>query len=83
MRTTIDSAGRVVIPKSIRDQLGLAGGAEVEIELANGTIELSVPPTPMRIEGTGRDVRAVTATDVPPLTQEAVRETLERVRERR
>ncbi|MGI8652333.1 MAG: AbrB/MazE/SpoVT family DNA-binding domain-containing protein, partial [Geodermatophilaceae bacterium] len=31
MRTTIDRLGRLVIPKSIRDELGLAGGGEVDI----------------------------------------------------
>jgi len=34
MRTTIDKAGRLVIPKSLRDQLGLAPG-EVEV-MADG-----------------------------------------------
>jgi AbrB family looped-hinge helix DNA binding protein len=33
MRTTIDKAGRVVIPKPIRDALGLTAGAEVDIEI--------------------------------------------------
>jgi AbrB family looped-hinge helix DNA binding protein len=31
MRTTIDKAGRVVIPAAIRDRAGLAPGAELEI----------------------------------------------------
>ncbi len=32
MRTTIDGAGRLVVPKPIRDQLQLAAGAEVEVD---------------------------------------------------
>lgn len=31
MRTTIDKAGRVVIPAGIRDRVGLSAGSEVEI----------------------------------------------------
>jgi AbrB family looped-hinge helix DNA binding protein len=31
MRTTIDKAGRVVIPASIRERAGLSPGAELEI----------------------------------------------------
>ena len=31
MRTTIDKAGRVVIPAGIRDRAGLKAGAELEI----------------------------------------------------
>lgn len=32
MRTTIDAAGRLVVPKSLRDQFHLAPGSELEIE---------------------------------------------------
>ena len=31
MRTTIDKAGRVVIPAAIRERIGLVAGAELEI----------------------------------------------------
>jgi AbrB family looped-hinge helix DNA binding protein len=31
MRTTIDKAGRVVIPSAIRDRAGLSPGAELEV----------------------------------------------------
>jgi AbrB family looped-hinge helix DNA binding protein len=31
MRTTIDKAGRVVIPATIRDRAGLTPGAELEV----------------------------------------------------
>ncbi len=32
MKTTIDRFGRLVVPKDIRDRLGLKPGAEVEID---------------------------------------------------
>jgi AbrB family looped-hinge helix DNA binding protein len=41
MRTTIDGAGRVVIPKDLRTALNLAGGDEVEIALEGERIELT------------------------------------------
>ena len=48
MRTTIDSAGRIVVPKAIREELALYGGQEVEVTAVDGRIEIEVPPSPMR-----------------------------------
>lgn len=39
MRTTIDSAGRVVIPKSLRERSGITAG-EVEISLDGAAIRI-------------------------------------------
>lgn len=33
MKTTIDKVGRLVIPRPLRDRIGLAGGGVVEVEL--------------------------------------------------
>lgn len=40
MRTTIDKAGRLVIPRALRDRVGLAGGGEVEVELDGAAIRV-------------------------------------------
>lgn len=40
MRTTIDKAGRLVIPRVLRDRIGLAGGGEVEIELDGAAVRI-------------------------------------------
>lgn len=80
MKTTIDAAGRLVVPKPLRDELGLKGGDEVEITARDGRIELEVLPTSMRLEQRGEGVVAVPERELPPLTAEIVRETLERVR---
>ncbi|MFM8413768.1 MAG: AbrB/MazE/SpoVT family DNA-binding domain-containing protein [Planctomycetota bacterium] len=32
MKTTIDAAGRVVVPKALRERLSLAPGSEIELE---------------------------------------------------
>lgn len=80
MRTTIDAAGRLVVPKPLCDELGLIGGQEVDIEVQDGRLEVSVLPTPMRLQRKGQAVFGVPADELPPLSPEEVRATLERVR---
>lgn len=80
MRITIDSAGRVVIPKSIRDELGLRGGEELEIVERDGRIEIEPVPTPMRLVRKGAVLVAECEDAVPALTDEIVRDTLEKTR---
>jgi AbrB family looped-hinge helix DNA binding protein len=80
MRTTIDSAGRIVVPKAIREELALYGGQEVEVTAIDGRIEIEVVPTPMHYEKRGRVLVAIPDVPVPQLTAELVRETLEKVR---
>lgn len=40
MRATIDKAGRLVIPRILRDRIGLAGGGEVELELDGAAVRI-------------------------------------------
>jgi AbrB family looped-hinge helix DNA binding protein len=40
MKTTIDKAGRVVIPAAIRAQAGFKPGAELEVILDEGSVRL-------------------------------------------
>lgn len=80
MRTTIDSAGRIVVPKPLRDQLGLTGGQELEIVARDGRLEVEFPPTALHLERRGPVVVAVPDVDLPVLTAGQVRETLERIR---
>ncbi len=52
MKTTIDRAGRLVIPRSLRDRIGLAGGGEVEIQLDGAAIRIEpVAGTRLREDG--------------------------------
>jgi len=80
MRTAIDSAGRVVIPKSLRDALGLTAGQPLEIIEQDGHLEIVPAATPMRLVDEGDGVAAVADADMPVLTTEMVRDTLERIR---
>ncbi len=40
MRTTIDKAGRLVIPRQIRDRVGMSSGGEVEVEVDGAGIRI-------------------------------------------
>ena len=40
MRTTVDRAGRLVIPRSLRNRVGLAAGGEVEVEIDGASIRI-------------------------------------------
>lgn len=80
MRTAIDSAGRIVVPKPLRDALGLTAGQALEIAENNGHLEIVPAPTPMRLVDEGDGVVAVADAEMPVLTTEMVRDTLERTR---
>lgn len=80
MRTTIDHAGRVVLPKSLRDALGLRGGQEIEVSLRDGGIQIEPVPVPMQLVKSRGVLVAEAGVPMPPLTDADVREALERVR---
>ena len=80
MRTTIDGAGRVVVPKRFRDELRLQAGQTLEINARDGRIEIEVPAVPMRLERRRGRLVAVPEEALPALTAAQVREALERVR---
>jgi AbrB family looped-hinge helix DNA binding protein len=80
MRATIDRAGRVVIPKDLRERLGLSGGRLLEIRERDGRIEIEAATEPMALERRRGGLVAVPARALPPLTDEIVRATIERTR---
>jgi AbrB family looped-hinge helix DNA binding protein len=80
MKTTIDGAGRIVVPKPLRQALGLKPGQPLEISAGDGRLEIEIAATPVKLQKRGKGVVAVPDAELPPLTAEQVRETLERVR---
>lgn len=80
MRIGIDGAGRLVLPKPLRDELGIKGVTELEVAVRDGVIELAVTDMPVRVEE--RDGEPVLASDepMPPLSAEDVRAAIDGVR---
>ncbi len=63
MRTTIDKAGRVVIPAAIRERLGLTAGAELHVSVDEFGIRLERVASGPRLVKVGR--RTVARPTVP------------------
>lgn len=80
MQTTIDGAGRVVIPKSIREELGLGQGGRVAVNVRDGRIEIEPVPVAMRLVDRGDGPVLEAEAEMPTLSAEDVRTTLERLR---
>lgn len=80
MKASIDAAGRIVVPKPLRQALGLMPGQVLEIRAGDGRLEIEIAATPMRLQKRGKGVVAIPDAELPPLTADQVRETLERVR---
>jgi AbrB family looped-hinge helix DNA binding protein len=80
MVTTIDSAGRIVVPKRLREQLGFKAGQKLELSAADGRLEVEHIPTPMRLQKREGRLVAVADQPMPVLSSQVVRETLEQVR---
>lgn len=81
MKTTIDAAGRLVIPKAMRQAAGIGAGTEVEVFESNGTLVIAPTYAPLCLVDTPDGTVAVpTKGDLPVLTAAQVRAALEAVR---
>jgi AbrB family looped-hinge helix DNA binding protein len=78
MRTTIDAAGRLVVPKPLREELGFAPGTELEVDAVDGRLEVVVPSR-VRVEDGPHGVRFA-ADGAERLSAEQVRAVVERGR---
>jgi AbrB family looped-hinge helix DNA binding protein len=78
MRATIDGAGRLVIPKQLREELGFGAGTELELAAVDGRLEVVVPSR-VNVEQGPHGVRFAAEADAT-LTAEQVRELVERGR---
>jgi AbrB family looped-hinge helix DNA binding protein len=84
MKTTIDGAGRIVIPKAIRKAMRLEGGEELEVRVVDHHIEIESAPNEMRLVRKGNFVVSVPVN--PPdklLTAEEVEEVRRQMRDER
>jgi AbrB family looped-hinge helix DNA binding protein len=80
MKTTIDRAGRIVVPRALRDELGLKGDTAVEIRINGGRPEIEPVPTPMRLVRRGKGRVATTDSPLPPIDADDVRGVIEALR---
>lgn len=71
-------AGRLVVPKPLREQLGFAPGTELEVRAVDGHLEVAIPSRVHADEGP-HGVRFVADTD-ERLDADQVRELMERGR---
>lgn len=60
--------------------MGLTAGQPLDIISRDGRLEIVPAPTPMTLVDEGEGPVAVPGEDLPPLTADQVRETLEQVR---
>lgn len=77
MRVTIDRAGRLVVPKPLRDELKLEPGATLEVRAREGRLELEPVAVPMRLVRRGKGLVATTDEPLPKIDADDVRAVLE------
>jgi AbrB family looped-hinge helix DNA binding protein len=82
VRGTIDGAGRLVIPKEVRDAASLTPGTPLTIRYIDGRIEIEPEPRAVRIVRRGRVHVAVPVEAGEPLDDDIVRAAVRATRER-
>jgi AbrB family looped-hinge helix DNA binding protein len=80
MKSAIDAAGRVVIPKPIREVAGLKPGTALEIAYRDGKIEIEPKISKVRLVRKGSVL--VASSHAPKLSAKEVNEWIRKSRER-
>ena len=83
MKTTIDNAGRLVIPKDIRRESGIKPGMQLEVRWEKGAIAITPAPLAVKLERKGRLLVAVPSKDTPRLSMDTVERTRKALRKER
>jgi AbrB family looped-hinge helix DNA binding protein len=83
MTITMDSAGRLVIPKEIRREAALEPGIPLDVRLRDGVIEIEPQALPVKLERKGRLLVARAGARVSPLRSATVERTRRAVTTRR
>lgn len=73
MQISMDAAGRIVIPKPIRERLGIGPGSTLELDELADHVELRPAGREVWIDRTGDRPVARTAADAPRLSTQDVR----------
>ena len=82
MKTTIDRAGRVVIPADLRRRAGLVPGTEIEVVLEDSSIRLSRTAPGPKLTRVGKRLVAKPSVDARSLPKIDVARLVEEERDR-
>ena len=80
MNATIDKAGRLVVPKAIREAAQLEPGTEVRLRVVSGHVEIEPVPLAVTLERRGRHVVAVPSGAHTTLEASVVDEAISEIR---
>jgi len=80
MDATIDRAGRLVVPKPVREAAQLHPGTRVRFRVLDGCVEIEPVPAEITFRRSGTSLIAVTKTEGETLTAADVERTLARTR---
>jgi AbrB family looped-hinge helix DNA binding protein len=83
MQTTMDAAGRLVIPGPVRRAAGLQPGSPLEVRWRDGRIEIEPAPLSVDMVRKGRLLVAVPKGSTSPLRAEVVEDTRRALRRER
>ena len=83
MKSSIDHAGRVLIPKAVRELAGLKPGTPLEIAYRDGKVEIEAVRRPVKLVRKSGLWIAVPSRGTPKVTGEQVLQTIRDIRERR
>lgn len=83
MNATIDRAGRLVVPKPVREAAHLHPGTQVRFRVLDGRVEIEPVPMAVRFERSGTMVVAVAQTEGAIVTTEEIEQTLAEIRAER
>ena len=75
MVTTMDSAGRLVIPRQIRHEAALEPGVPLDVRCRDGVVEIEPQPIAVTLKRKGRLLVAVPGTPMRPLRTATVERT--------
>ena len=83
MITTMDTAGRLVIPREIRREAALEPGVPLEVRWRDGVIEIEPQPLSVTLQKKGRLLVATPEARVPTLRETTVERPRRDLRTRR
>ena len=81
MKSTIDRAGRIVVPKAIREAAHLRPGTVVRFRVQGGHVEIEPVPLTVTLQRRGSLVVAVPESEQPVLKAAEVDETIAELRD--